>query len=142
MWRSIELRDKTVVPPMRSKSAAGACGARNGEGGLGTGEAAAAARVARACFFSPRRDASLAPLSRAPATVGTKLYVHGGLSAGNMSDMYAFDLITHTWKQLRHATGGRPEARSGHTMTSDEARSAMAGGVRWPGWAGASWQKA
>ena len=81
---------------------------RSAERGGGWGRGGGRSGARRALASHRAAATRLAPLSRAPATVGTKLYVHGGLSAGNMSDMYAFDLITHTWKQLRTRRAAGP----------------------------------
>lgn len=63
---------------------------------------------------------------------GSKIYVFGGLGAGPVGEMWAFDLKASRWAPVRpHASHGHapPAGRCGHTLTTDgEGRLWMFGG--------------
>ncbi|KAL0696497.1 hypothetical protein Bca4012_063677 [Brassica carinata] len=63
--------------------------------------------------------------------VGTKLYVFGGRNEKNVNnDFYSYDTVKNEWKFLtKLGLGGGPEARTYHSMASDENHVYVFGGV-------------
>jgi len=52
------------------------------------------------------------------AMSGSKMYVFGGLGAGPVGELWAFDLALSRWSPVRTA-GANPPSRCGHSMTTD-----------------------
>jgi len=52
------------------------------------------------------------------AMSGSKMYVFGGLGAGPVGELWAFDLALSRWSPVRTA-GANPPGRCGHSMTTD-----------------------